>query len=720
MTKLTDIISDVRRAKALRILIIDACRDNPMAERLDAPASGATRVASRSAGLAKISTRSMAGTATNDGPQNRGGDIVVYAAEAGRTASDGTGRNSPFSGALLHNIETEGQEIVSLMRRVTVAVQQETNGEQRPELSIAVPFEFYFKPGPPQPPPTIQQLLPNARPHEIGAIESEVEAIVARAPEAERIQVRRELMVLIADISERSGLKPDQIATELPRAHQRLVQMRRDIEEFRRLTESEPGIAPFVELAAAAVSSGRRQDMRAADDALAQARARYDEAIRLRTEGLERARANRAALSEQRGNIANTEYRSMDAARFYLAAAQDTPESDPENVGRRYASAAFALTMYGHNFFDNGALRRAVEILHRETLPRFEKIKTDTEQDKKVKDARIAIAMAELADARVALGLRVSGMEGFRHLADAQRIYDRALRRFRFDDFPAIAMNILDQRAQRDMEYGRRVKADRGRPEYQRALETRREILAYQLKHPEFRDDLGRSRNNLAYVLMELSRRVDGEEGDKLIDEAIGLLEESLQTLSRLADRFNVGIARTNLAYSLALRAERRAGMQGAADFDRARTIFEAVDGEINRDSHPRLWSTIRMWQAEFLRIAGKREPDDAKALATLRDSYRIFQSALVVISRETAPNIHAQVTAEMGYTLVAALPRLDDPERRRFAAQALELFDSVRGVFEDGWFYQDLEKLDNARQIASAAASRSPGDSLPQPVRPN
>ena len=94
------------------------------------------------------------------------------------------GRNSPFSAAFVRNVETEGQEVVALVRRVAFSVQTETNGDQRPELSLAVPFEFYFKPGPPQPPPTVRQLLPLAKPHEIGAIESQTDAIVNAASAA--------------------------------------------------------------------------------------------------------------------------------------------------------------------------------------------------------------------------------------------------------------------------------------------------------------------------------------------------------------------------------------------------------------------------------------------------------------------------------------------------------------------------------------------------------
>ena len=140
MIKLNDIVSDVRRAKALRVMILDACRDNPLADKLDGP-QVAQAGATRSAGLAKLS-RTMAKTAPASAePVSRGGDIIVYAAEAGHTAADGAGRNSPFSAAFIKYVETEGQEVVALMRRITTSVPEETRGEQRPELSLAVPFE---------------------------------------------------------------------------------------------------------------------------------------------------------------------------------------------------------------------------------------------------------------------------------------------------------------------------------------------------------------------------------------------------------------------------------------------------------------------------------------------------------------------------------------------------------------------------------------------------
>ncbi len=263
LTKLNDVVADVKKAKALRILVLDACRDNPLADILEQQSSGQSVVATRSVGLAKL-TRTVQHTETPTAEPTRGGDIVIYAAEAGRTASDGAGRNSPFTSALLRNIEVEGQEVFGLIWRVAVSVQQETAGAQRPELLLSVPFEFYFKPGAPTAPPCVQQVLPKAKPHEVAAIEAQIQSIVEASAAADRHQVRRDVLVLLGDIAARSNLAAEQINAELPKAFSRLLRMHQEIAQFRTLMETEPEIAPFVEIAAAAVASGRRPDLAAA------------------------------------------------------------------------------------------------------------------------------------------------------------------------------------------------------------------------------------------------------------------------------------------------------------------------------------------------------------------------------------------------------------------------------------------------------------------------
>ena len=97
--------------------------------------------------------------------------------------------------------------------------------------------------------------------------------------------------------------------------------------------------------------------------------------------------------------------------------------------------------------------------------------------------------------------------------------------------YRGIAMDIMDRRAARDLEFGRRMLPAQGRDNFTTAINARRVILKYQLGDSDFKDELFRSRNNLAYALQEASRRTDGEEGDKQIEEAVTLLEEAVATL---------------------------------------------------------------------------------------------------------------------------------------------------------------------------------------------
>ena len=77
-----------------------------------------------------------------------GSVLVAFAAKEGTTASDGTGRNSPFTAALLRHIETPGLEVNYLFRNVREAVLNATNSRQEPVVYGALPSaEIYFKPG---------------------------------------------------------------------------------------------------------------------------------------------------------------------------------------------------------------------------------------------------------------------------------------------------------------------------------------------------------------------------------------------------------------------------------------------------------------------------------------------------------------------------------------------------------------------------------------------
>jgi uncharacterized caspase-like protein len=111
------IIDAVSSAKQLRLIILDACRDNPFVANMK------RRVASRSvsAGLAKVEPT------TAD-------TLVAYAAKAGSTASDGMGEHSPYTTALLHNLMTPGLDIRLAFGRVRDEVMTQTGQAQEPYL----------------------------------------------------------------------------------------------------------------------------------------------------------------------------------------------------------------------------------------------------------------------------------------------------------------------------------------------------------------------------------------------------------------------------------------------------------------------------------------------------------------------------------------------------------------------------------------------------------
>lgn len=128
LVRLDDMVADLQQAKNLRILVLDACRDNPFANELRR-SLGSSRAVSVQRGLAKL--------------DNAQGMIVAYATQSGQTAEDGDGRNSPYTKAFLENIKAP-EEIGTIFRRVSSDVYETTKHGQLPELSLSIIGEFYL------------------------------------------------------------------------------------------------------------------------------------------------------------------------------------------------------------------------------------------------------------------------------------------------------------------------------------------------------------------------------------------------------------------------------------------------------------------------------------------------------------------------------------------------------------------------------------------------
>ena len=99
---------------SLRLVLLDACRNNPLARSMQRTAA----------------TRTVSGGSFGDLNEDLLGDetLVTYAAAAGTTAADGRGRNSPYTSALLSHLE-EPLELSALFRRVRAQVLEATDGD---------------------------------------------------------------------------------------------------------------------------------------------------------------------------------------------------------------------------------------------------------------------------------------------------------------------------------------------------------------------------------------------------------------------------------------------------------------------------------------------------------------------------------------------------------------------------------------------------------------
>ena len=112
---LRSVMLQVSNTTSLGLVVLDACRNNPFAAKMHRAL--ALRAAT-AGGLGRI--------------EPVGNVLVAYAARDGTTALDGDGRNSPFTTALLHNIETPGIEVTFMFRNVRDDVMEATRNEQQP------------------------------------------------------------------------------------------------------------------------------------------------------------------------------------------------------------------------------------------------------------------------------------------------------------------------------------------------------------------------------------------------------------------------------------------------------------------------------------------------------------------------------------------------------------------------------------------------------------
>ncbi len=124
------VLSPMERNTKVNLVFLDACRDNPLAVNL--ARSMGTRSSTVGKGLARIGSGV--------------GTLISFSTQPGNVALDGTGRNSPFTAALLNHLGRPGEDVVKSLVRVRRDVLAVTDGKQVPWDSSSLTGDVVLAP----------------------------------------------------------------------------------------------------------------------------------------------------------------------------------------------------------------------------------------------------------------------------------------------------------------------------------------------------------------------------------------------------------------------------------------------------------------------------------------------------------------------------------------------------------------------------------------------
>ena len=138
MVRVDYVMDAMKGFSGLKLVFLDACRDNPL------------RGVRSLAGGGKRGLAPMKREPGSDGLEEDSGTLIMYATAPDDTAADGEGRNSPFTEALLEHVATPGLEVGEMLERVVGTVRERTRrtGKQQvPWMSASKSGRFFFVSG---------------------------------------------------------------------------------------------------------------------------------------------------------------------------------------------------------------------------------------------------------------------------------------------------------------------------------------------------------------------------------------------------------------------------------------------------------------------------------------------------------------------------------------------------------------------------------------------
>jgi tripartite-type tricarboxylate transporter receptor subunit TctC len=153
MIELDKVLASLDDPNRANIIVLDACRDNPLARSF----ASKSRSGAVGAGLAPYSALGI-------------GTLIAFATAPDKVALDGSGSNSPFTEGFVKHVRTPGLEVRQMLTRVRADVANATNDRQVPWDNSSLRGDVYLTglpgaaeaPRPPasSPPPAPQAARP--------------------------------------------------------------------------------------------------------------------------------------------------------------------------------------------------------------------------------------------------------------------------------------------------------------------------------------------------------------------------------------------------------------------------------------------------------------------------------------------------------------------------------------------------------------------------------
>ncbi len=135
MVDMDTILAGLNDQIRTNILILDACRNNPL--ETEVASTEPNRAIAAGPGLAAPSS-------LGSGVTHGAGTLIAFATAPGQVALDGQGANSPFSAALSRHIGTPGLELQQMLTRVRAEVVATTRNKQVPWSNSSLLGEVYL------------------------------------------------------------------------------------------------------------------------------------------------------------------------------------------------------------------------------------------------------------------------------------------------------------------------------------------------------------------------------------------------------------------------------------------------------------------------------------------------------------------------------------------------------------------------------------------------